>query len=278
MPPRLNSICAIAFMASFIAAPPAARGQATAPDGTRVYSAPLRVCAAPDDLPYSNRAEEGFENKLAEMVAKDLGTTVAYTWYPEHAGFVRQTLGAGECDVLMGVPHIDGIEPTRSYYRSGYVFVSRADRNITFSSISDPALRTLRIGVSLVGADGAGTPPAVALGKQGIFERVMGFPVYGDRSDSAHLADPIRAVEDGDIDVAAVWGPVAGYYGKQARRPLRVTPITDTDAFLPQIFQYPIAMAVRPGDDDLKDRLDSFISRHRDEIKALLVDYGVPLF
>jgi len=251
--------------------------QSTGANGTVVYSAPLRVCAAPDDMPYSDRAGEGFENKLAAMLAKDLGTSVVYTWYPQHAGFIQQTLGAGECDAIMGVPDINGVDASRSYYRSGYVFVTRADRNLTFSSIRDPVLKDLKIGVSLVGADGAGTPPAVALGRQGIVDRVRGFPVYGDGSDSARSADPIRAVENGTIDVAAVWGPIAGYYAKQSPVPLRVTLITDTDSYLPQIFQYPIAMGVTPGQDDLKDRLDGFISRHRDDIKALLESYGVPL-
>jgi quinoprotein dehydrogenase-associated probable ABC transporter substrate-binding protein len=246
-------------------------------NGTLIYSAPLRVCAAPDDLPYSNRAGEGFENKLAELVAKDLGTSVAYTWYPQHPGFIRETLGAGECEVMMGVPDMDGIEATRSYYRSGYVFVSRSDRNLTFSSMSDPALKSLRIGVSLVGDDGAGTPPAVALGREGIVDGVKGFPVYGDGSDSARLADPISAVEQGSIDIAAVWGPIGGYYALKSSVPLRVTPITDTDAYLPQMFEYPIAMGVAPGDDDLKDRLDEFISRHRSDIKTLLQSYGIPL-
>jgi len=271
-----SSVCAV--LAWLLVSAPADVALAqTEVGGTIVYSPPLRVCAAPDNLPYSDKAGDGFENKLAEMVAKDLGTSVAYTWYPEHPGFIRQTLGAGECDVVMGVPDIDGVEATRSYYRSGYVFVSRPGRGLTFSSMSDPELKSLRIGVSLIGADGAGTPPAVALGRQGIFAQVKGFPVYGDGSDSARLADPIRAVESGAVDVAAVWGPIAGYYARQTQPPLRVTPITDTDAFLPQIFQYPIAMGVRPGDDDLKDRLDSFISRHRAEIKALLQSYGVPL-
>jgi mxaJ protein len=244
---------------------------------TVVYDSPLRVCAAPDDLPYSNRAEQGFENKLAAMVASDLGTAVVYTWFPQRSGFLRETLGADECDVVMGLPDIDGIEPTRSYYRSGYVFVSRADRNLTFSSMNDPALKRLRIGVTLVGADGAGTPPAVALGREGIIDGVKGYPVYGDGSDSARLADPIRAVENNAVDLAAVWGPIAGYYAQTSAVPLRVTPITDTNAYLPQLFEYPISMAVRPGDDDLRDRLNAVLRRRAGDITALLESYGIPL-
>lgn len=271
---RRQSKAALALAVMVAAAPAAAQQQS---GGTLVYNAPLRVCADPDDLPYSNRAGAGFENKLAEMLAQSLGTTVDYTWYPQRPGFLRQTLDAAECDVVMGTPDMDGIEATRSYYRSSYVFVSRADRNLTFSSMNAPELKQLRIGVNLVGADGAGTPPAVALGRQGITGKVVGFPVYGDGSDSQHEADPIKAVARGDLDIAAVWGPVGGYYAMHAGVPMRVTPITDTDSYLPQIFEYPIAMGVRPGDDDLKDRLDAFISSHRDAIKALLASYGVPL-
>jgi mxaJ protein len=214
---------------------------------------------------------------LAEMLAAYLATTVAYTWYPQRPGFLWLTLDAMECDVVMGTPAIDGVDTTRSYYSSSYVFISRADRNFTFSSMKAPELKALKIGVNLVGADGAGTPPAVALGQQGIVDRIAGFPVYGDGSDSEHQAGPVVAVARGDLDIAAVWGPVGGYYAKASPVPLRVTPITDTESYLPQLFQYPIAMGVRPGDDDLKRRLDAFISSHRDAIKALLASYGVPL-
>lgn len=276
MPHRANSLAA-AVLAALALQVPCATAAEQGAGGPIVYNPPLRVCASPDDLPYSDRTGAGFENKLAEMLAKDLDTTIAYTWYPDHAGFIQQTLGAGECDLVMGVPDLDGIETSRSYYRSSYVFVTRADRNLTFSSMKDPALRELRIGVSIIGADGAGTPPAVALGRQGIFANVRGFPIYGDGSDSARMADPIRAVVDGRIDVAAIWGPIAGYYARTAQTPLRITPITDTNDYLPQLFDYPIAMAVRPGDDDLKNRLNNFIGRHRDDISALLRSYGVPL-
>jgi quinoprotein dehydrogenase-associated probable ABC transporter substrate-binding protein len=245
-------------------------------NGTIVYTAPLRVCADPDNLPYSNRAGQGFENKLAEMAAKDLGTTVSYTWFPQRSGFLRNTLDAGECDVVMGIPDVGGVDATRSYYRSGYVFVSRMDRGLTLSSMRDPALRTLRIGVPLVGADGAGTPPAVALGMEGITDNVEGFPVYGD-GPQEQAAAPIEAVANKTIDIAAVWGPIGGYYAAHLPVPMRVTPISDTTDFLPQTFEFPISMAVRTEDDDLKDRLDAFIRRNKAEIAALLTSYGVPL-
>ena len=268
-------LASAALLAALLSTGPAI-AQAT-DGGTIVYNTPLRICADPDDMPYSNKAGQGFENKLAEMAAKHLDTTVAYTWFAQRGGFISATLNAGECDVIMGVPNLNGVDSTRSYYRSSYVFVSRADRNLSFSSMTDPHLKHLKIGVPLIGADGTGTPPAIALGEEGIFDRVVGFPVYGNSSGTPPMAAPIEAVARGDIDIAAVWGPIGGYYASQAKVPLRVVPITDTTQFLPQMFEYPIAMAVRSGDTDLKDRLDGFIRTHRTEIAALLKSYGVPL-
>lgn len=245
---------------------------AAATGGTVVYSAPLRVCADPDNLPYSNRKGEGFENKLAEMLAASLGTTLEYAWFPQRTGYLRP-LDAGECDVVMGLPMVDGAEMTVSYYRSDYVFVSRADRNLTMSRMDDAALHALKIGVHIVGGDGAGTPPAVALGDQGIIDHVIGFPIFGS---GVPAAAPVGAVARGDLDLAAIWGPIGGYYARQSDVPMRVTPITDTEQYLPEIFEFPIAMAVRQGDDDLRDRLDAFIRMHRHDIRSLLDSYGVP--
>ncbi|QMV04111.1 quinoprotein dehydrogenase-associated putative ABC transporter substrate-binding protein [Devosia sp. D6-9] len=243
----------------------------------KVYEAPLEVCADPNNLPYSNKAGEGFENKLAELIAADWDTSVSYFWFPQRRGFVRETLQAGNCDVIMGIPPVDGIESTRRYYQSGYVFVSRADRNILVDSMLSPALRRLRIGVSLVGDDEANTPPAQALAQQGIVENVVGFPLgnYAGASPGNSILD---AVVEGRIDVAAVWGPLAGYYRRTSSVPLRVRTIRDTREFYPFTFRYSIGMGVRPGDEELRKRLSSFIATHQQEIGALLEDYGVPLF
>jgi quinoprotein dehydrogenase-associated probable ABC transporter substrate-binding protein len=270
-------ISGVALVAASLALGPGSALAQSADSGTIVHNTPLRVCADPDNLPFSNRAGQGFENKLAEMVAKSLDTTVAYTWFPERRGFLRNTLEADECDVVMGTPNVDGVLATRSYYRSGYVFVSRADRHLTVSTMTDPALRTLRIGVQVIGGDGNGTPPAVVLGQEGIVQHVVGYPVYGDFAGPQPAAAPIAAVARGDIDIAALWGPTAGYFAKSAEAKLRVTPIAGTEQFLPQIFDYPIAMAVRSSDTDLRDRLNAFIRSHRADIAALLKRYGVPV-
>lgn len=249
---------------------------AAAEGGPIVYAAPIKVCADPNNLPYSDKAGEGFENKLAEMLAGALHTTVSYTWFPQRRGFLRHTLDAGECDIVMGIPAVNGVLTTRSYYRSDYVFVSQADRNFTFSSIKAPQLRTLKVGVHLIGDDAAGTPPAVVLGKQGIVDNVVGFPIYGDYRKPSPPGDIVKAVARGDIDIAAVWGPIGGYFAQKSKVPLKVVPITDTADFLPQSFQYSIAMGVRPDDKDLQVRLNGFIASHRKQIASLLASYGVP--
>jgi mxaJ protein len=238
----------------------------------------LRVCADPNNMPFSNRAEEGFENKLAGMVAKQLGKPVSYTWRAQRRGFVRNTLKAGDCDLVMGIPaQYDLVETTRPYYRSTYVFVSQAARHLKLDAIDDPQLRRLTIGVHLIGDDGNNTPPAHALGQQGIVDNVRGFMIYGDYREPDPPARLIEAVEHGDIDVAAAWGPLAGYAAKRSSVPLTVTPIIASERFFPQQFQFEIAMGVRKGDHALRDRLNDFIAEHGAEITTLLQSYGVPL-
>src|SRR3954464_12682919 len=141
----------------------------------------LRVCADPNNMPFSNSEQAGFENKIAELAAQKLGKTLSYTWWAQRRGFIRNTLKAGLCDVVVGVPaHYDLVENTRPYYRSTYVFVSRADRHLDLGSMADPRLKQLRVGVHLIGDDGNNTPPAHARGDQGIVDNVRGHKTYGD--------------------------------------------------------------------------------------------------
>jgi mxaJ protein len=264
---KRRAACLMAF-AAILAAGTASAAQADA----------LRVCADPNNLPFSNREGEGFENKLAEMVARELGREVAYTWWAQRRGFVRNTLRAENCDVMIGVPnHYDLVDTTRPYYRSTYVFVSRADRHLQLSSLKDPRLHTLKVGVHLIGNDGTNTPPAHALSDDGIITNVVGFTIYGDYRQADPPARLIEAVASGDIDVAAAWGPLAGYAASRSSVPLDVTPITNTEEFAPLRFQFEISMGVRKGDRELKALLDDFIVRKRPEITALLTSYHVPL-
>ncbi len=261
--------------ASILAASVVALGWASAAEAA---PQPLKVCADPNNLPFSNSAGEGFENRIADIVAADMGRTVEYTWWAQRRGFLRNTLKKGKCDVVMGVPiDLDMLATTRPYYRSRYVYVYRTDSGLDLHSMRDPRLRDLRIGVNLVGDDGTNPPPAHALGRQGIVDNVVGYLVYGDYKDAAPGRPIIDAVADGQIDVAAVWGPLGGYFAREEPTPLTIAPITDGDSFAPLTFAFSIGMGVRKGDDDLRRTLDDVIARRHQDIQAVLRDYGVPL-
>jgi len=238
----------------------------------------LRVCADPNNMPFSNSAQQGFENKIAELVAQKLGKTVTYTWWAQRRGFIRHTLKVGSCDLVVGVPaQYDLVENTRPYYRSSYVFVTLASRNLQLRAIDDPTLRQLTVGVHLIGGDGNNTPPAHALGQQGMVDNVRGYMIYGDYRQPDPPARLVQAVEKGEIDVAAVWGPLAGYAAKHSNVPLRVTPIVGGENFAPQRFHFDIAMGVRKGDHELRNQIDQVIAQNETEITELLKSYGVPL-
>ncbi|HET8713030.1 MAG TPA: substrate-binding domain-containing protein [Gemmatimonadales bacterium] len=239
----------------------------------------LAVCADPNNLPFSNERLEGFENKLAAIIAADLGRQVRYTWLPQRRGFVRNTLRAGRCDVLMGVPSsFELARPTIPYYRSTYVFVYRKDRHLDVRSLDDSILRHVRIGVHVIGDDYANVPPVEALAQRHIIANVRGYSIYGDYSRPNPPADLITAVARGDVDVAIVWGPLAGYFAPRQTVALEIVPVSpQIDVpFLPFVFD--IAMAVRRGapDDSLHTLLNVALERHKPEISRLLDSYGVP--
>jgi quinoprotein dehydrogenase-associated probable ABC transporter substrate-binding protein len=237
----------------------------------------LRVCADPNNLPFSNRRQEGFENRIAKLLARDLGARLSYTWWAQRRGFFRNTVKAGLCDVVLGVPAgLEMVATTRAYYRSTYVFVYRADRGIDVRSFDDPILRSLRVGVQLAGDDYANTPPAHALSRRGIVGNVVGFTLYGDYALDNPPARIVEAVARGDVDVAVVWGPLAGYFAPRQHSPLRVVPVSPSIdlPFMPFVFD--IAAGVRRGNEELKAAVDDFLERRREEIAAILDEYGVP--
>jgi mxaJ protein len=239
----------------------------------------LRVCADPNNLPFSNRDRNGFEDKLAAIIAADLSRPLSYVGHPQRRAFIRNTLKAGICDAVMGVPaELGMVTASRSYYRSTYVFVYRPGHGLDgLTSIHDRRLKDVSIGVQLVGDDGYNTPPAHALSAQGIVDNLVGYTVYGDYREPNPPARIVDAVAVGAVDVAAVWGPLAGYFAPRETVPLTVVPITDTAEYKPLLFQYDIAVGVRKGHEALKTRIDAALERHRLEITRLLQSYGVPL-
>ena len=236
----------------------------------------LRVCADPNNLPFSNERGEGFENKIAELIADELGVTLSYTWWAQRRGFIRNTLNTGSCDLVTGTTNgIEMLRTTLPYYRSGYAFVTRQD-GPKISSLDDPILHNLRIGIQLVGEDGANPPPSEALARRGIVDNVRGYLVYGDYRERNPAAAIMDAVAKGEIDVAIVWGPVAGYFAGRESVPLKVALVTPQNdgPRLPMVFD--INMGVRKDDPTLRDELNAALSKLRPKIDAVLANYGVP--
>ena len=237
----------------------------------------LRVCADPNNMPFSNARGDGFENKLAQMVAHERGATVEYTWWAQRRGFVRNTLNAHECDLIIGtVAGMEMLTTTRPYYKSSYVFVSRRDRHLGIRSFDDSALRRLRIGVQLVGDDFANTPPVHALSARGLRRNLVGYTLYGDYREPHPPSRIIDAVVHGSVDLAVAWGPMAGYFAARSPVPLDVVPVSPRIdlPFLPFVFD--IAMGVRHGDSTFRRQLDDFIERRRASIDSVLTSYAIP--
>lgn len=245
----------------------------------RAYAlTPLRVCADPNNLPFSNEARDGFENKIATLVGTELQRPVQYTWWAQRRGFVRNTLNTGECDLIMGTASgMEMLSTTRPYYKSTYVFLSRKDRSLGVRSFDDSLLHHVKIGVQLIGDDFANTPPVHALANRGIIKNVVGFPVYGDYAQANPAARIVDAVEKGDVDVAVVWGPLAGYFAQRSPVPLDIVPVSPRLdlPYLPFVFD--IAMGVRRGDSTFRKELDDIIVRRKPTIDSILISYGVPL-
>lgn len=236
----------------------------------------LRVCADPNNLPFSNERGEGFENRIVDLIARDLGATVVYTWWAQRRGFLRNTIRAGECDLVPGMPvGLEGLRPTRPYFRSTYVFVSRVG-GPAVASLDDPALASLRIGVQLAGNDAATTPPGQALIRRGLTDNVRGFMLTGDYSQPNPPARIVEAVAKGEIDVAIAWGPMAAYFASKSDAGLRVTPVSPRIDGPQRPMVFDIAMGVRREDEELRREVGAVLDRHRGEVDAILADYHVP--
>ena len=238
----------------------------------------LRVCADPNNLPYSNQQQEGFENRLARLLADDRGAALAFTWSAQRRGFLRATLNASRCDVVMGLPSAStGVRTTEPYYRSTYVFVSRADSGLAVTSLDDPKLSRLKVAVQMVGDDASNSPPAHALSRRGIVANVIGYSVFGDYASQAPLLPIIDAVVRRDVDIALVWGPIAGFFARDRVVPLDLHRLAPTDEATALPLAFDISMAVRSSDAALGAELNDFIRRRRADIDRVLASYSVPV-
>ncbi|HKU85251.1 MAG TPA: quinoprotein dehydrogenase-associated putative ABC transporter substrate-binding protein [Casimicrobiaceae bacterium] len=231
----------------------------------------LRACADPDNMPFSDEARRGFENRIIELIASDIGATVVYYWLPQWRGFTRKTLLEGHCDVIPGVPaETSNVLTTAPYYRGTYALIYRADRVPGFTGLHDPRLSKVRIGVAVPGIDATPSPPGRALARRGIFDNVVGFPVISDVPVPKRMID---ALVRGDLDVAALWWPQSGYFVARAPVPLSPVPLEPDDG--DPAFAFAIAMAVRPGDAELQRTLDASLVRLQSAIAAVLDEYAV---
>ena len=231
----------------------------------------LRVCADPRNLPFSNEKGEGFENKIAELLAAKLDKKLAYVWYPQATGFVRNTLGAHRCDLIPGFPQGDElVQSTNPYYRTAYALVIRPDTGLDdLDALTDPRLKAKRVGIV------AGTPPATYLAVNGLMPKAKPYPLVIDTRVDSSAQAMMRDLAGGEIDVGVLWGPLAGYYAKQANPPMRVVLLLKETGGPPLAFR--IAMGVRAADQNWKRQLNKLIAENQTEINRLLRDFGVPL-
>jgi quinoprotein dehydrogenase-associated probable ABC transporter substrate-binding protein len=231
----------------------------------------LRVCADPRNLPFSNQKGEGFENKLAELFAEKLQKKLDYMYFPQAAGFVRMTLAAHRCDVIMGFPQGDDlVQGTNPYYRTAYALVAKQGGGLDeVATLEDERLKGKRIGVV------AGTPPATNMAANGLMTNAKPYPLMIDTRVDSSATAMIKDLTSGEIDAAVLWGPMAGYYARQANPPLHVTPLVK-ETTGPRLV-YRIGMGVRPADQNWKRLLNRLIQENQPAINTILLDFGVPL-
>lgn len=267
--PASPSRLAIRAGAALMALAPALGHAQVLPD--LVQRSALRVCADPANLPFSDKERGGFENKLADLLAKDLGVPVLYTWFPQATGFVRNTLGARNCDIIMGYAQGDElVQNTNHYYRSAYALIYPAGSALDgVDTLGDPRLKGKHIGIV------AGTPPATILAINGLMGGAKPYQLMVDRRYANPAEEMVGDIEAGKIDAGVLWGPIGGYYAKQHGGKLKVVPLLKEKTGPRMSFR--ITMGLRPGEQDWKHQLNGFIVKRQKEINAILLDFGVPL-
>ena len=231
----------------------------------------LRVCADPRNLPFSNEKGEGFENKLGELFAEKLQKKLDYMYFPQATGFVRMTLAAHRCDVIMGFPQGDDlVQGTNPYYRTAYALVAKQGSGLDdVATLEDARLKDKHIGIV------AGTPPATNMAVAGLMANARPYPLMIDTRFDSSAAAMIKDLMSGEIDAGVLWGPMAGYYAKQASPPLHVTPLVKETSGPRLAFR--IGMGVRPADQNWKRQLNRLIQENQPAINKILLDFGVPL-
>lgn len=231
----------------------------------------LRVCADPANMPFTNEDGQGFENKIAELMAEKLGLALDYTWFPQATGFYRMTLGAKRCDVVMGyVAAGDPILNTNPYYRSAWVLIAKKDGDLAgVDTLEDPRLKGRRIGVI------AGTPPGDLLTRNGLMPLARPYALMVDRRFDSPAEAMIADLDEGEIDAGILWGPIGGYYAKKSAVPLSVVPLVKEKGDPSLIYR--ITFGIRPGELNWKHQLNGFIQKEQGAINRILLDYGVPL-
>jgi len=264
----MRCTAAIGVIAAFAAL---TAGSAHAQVSDLVDRSTLRVCADPAAMPFTNEKGEGFENKIAELLAKKLGLTLDYTWFPQATGFYRMTLGAKRCDIVMG--YAAGSDPvlnTNPYYKSAWVLVTKKGGELDgVDALDDPRLKGKHIGVI------AGTPPGDLLARNGLMGYARPYSFMVDRRFDNPAESMIADINDGDIQAGILWGPIGGYYAKRSEAPLTVTPLVKEKGDPSLIYR--ITLGIRPGELNWKHQLNGFLKDEQPEINRILLDYGVPL-
>jgi len=237
----------------------------------------IRVCADPDNMPLSNQKGEGFEQKIAELIAKEWHAKIEYAWWPVRRGFFARALNGRYCDIAIQAPaDFDMAGVTKPYFRSGYVFVTRKDSGLDIKSLADPRLKKLKIGVNILNSDAENTPPAMALSQYGVVGNLTGYPTF--YTDSIRPEDIVTAVARKEIDVAIAWGPIAGYFADKSPVPLNLQPLAERDSLTDFPFRFSMGLGVRRRDRGLRDSLQTVLDRRGPEIQTILKQYKIPLF
>ncbi|TCU11662.1 quinoprotein dehydrogenase-associated putative ABC transporter substrate-binding protein [Rhizobium sullae] len=270
---RYKAALVITAVAALASLPVHAQNAGLGAAGELVDPDILRVCADPSNMPFSDQSGEGFEDKLAKLVATGTGRrSVAYTWFPSIPGFVRNTLSANRCDIIMGYPQGDElVQNTNAYYRSSYVLLYKKDGDLRgVETLTDQKLAGMRIGVV------EGTPPSANMAAAKLMRKAKVYPLMVDTRITPSMAEVmIRDMQEGMIDAAVIWGPMAGYYARKSAADLAIVPLIKEKGG--ERMAYRITMGVRPSDQQWKRTLNTFIKDNQAEINKLLLEYGVPL-